>query len=299
MATVGSTNGNSGSSKVSSESKGPSANATGSVASAKAADTTKTAAETKTAGPVDSVSISKDADASPEPSDSVASLTGAWGDMAAAGADQTADQPEDRKAAGVEAIGGVLAADHAEWGGQVTTANGRTIERGHRENENGFSEKVAEYHEGTAVEGKTGKDRDVPWSASYISSVHDRAGVTNFPASASHSTYIKAAIEARGAGDTEAPYVGYRPTERAPQVGDMVCFNRENGNVSFDNQPEGFYASHCDIVREVGPGGILTQGGNVGDSVSVRTFTTDADGLLNDASQNFIAVLAAQNLEMR
>lgn len=198
-----------------------------------------------------------------------------------------------------EAIGKVLDQDHKDWGGQTTTSKGVPLTPGHREDEKGFSDRVGEYFRGTALAGTTGKDRDVPWSAAYISSVHERAGVTNFPASIRHSTYINNAIEARKNGDKQAPYLGYRPSERAPQVGDLVCFNRGNGTASFDDQRGGQYPSHCDFVKAVNPGSITTQGGNVGDSVSTRQFTTDASGLLNDKSQRWIAVLGPQNLEMK
>lgn len=203
----------------------------------------------------------------------------------------------DPNAAALERLDAVTSQDHKDWGGQTTTPKGQPIKPGHKEDEDSHYKKVGEYWNDTAMAGTDGKDTDQPWSAAYISSAHKRAGITNFPPSIRHSTYIKDAIDARNAGDKDAPYHGFRPEERAPKQGDLVCFGRENSSATFDNQQGGKYPSHCDFVKEVGDGYIETLGGNVGDSVSTRKFSTDENGMINDPNQRWIAVLAPNNLK--
>ena len=240
----------------------------------------------------DRTSISAEAKKPAQESDRVgAILSGLQADKPAeAGA-------SDPNAGALKKLDEVTSQDHKDWGGQTTTPKGEPIKEGHKENENSHYKKVGEYWNDTALKGTDGKDRDQPWSAAYISSAHKRAGVTNFPPSIRHSTYIKDAIDARKAGDKDAPYHGFKPEERAPKKGDLVCFGRENSSATFDNQQGGKYPSHCDFVKKVGDGYIETLGGNVGDSVSTRKFSTDENGKLNDPNQRWIAVLAPNNLK--
>lgn len=203
----------------------------------------------------------------------------------------------DPNAAALKKLDEVTSQDHKDWGGQTTTPKGEPIKAGHKENEDSHYKKVGEYWSDTAMAGTDGKDTDQPWSAAYISSAHKRAGVTNFPPSIRHSTYIKDAIDARKAGDKDAPYHGFKPEERAPKQGDLVCFGRADSSATFDDQQGGKYPSHCDFVKKVGDGYIETLGGNVGDSVSTRKFSTDENGKLNDPNQRWIAVLAPNNLK--
>ena len=48
-------------------------------------------------------------------------------------------------------------------------------------------------------------------------------------------------------------------------------------------------STHCDIVTSVQPNKILAIGGNVGDSVSQKTVTTDSNGRIN--AKDFFAVI--------
>ena len=48
------------------------------------------------------------------------------------------------------------------------------------------------------------------------------------------------------------PSSPHRPTERAPQVGDLICASRGGSGTTLDNLNRG--AGHCDIVVEVRPG---------------------------------------------
>ncbi len=102
------------------------------------------------------------------------------------------------------------------------------------------------------------------------------------------------AILKRQAEDESAAYWGYRLSEKAPEVGDMVVYSRQEG-IDYDNQPE-IYASPADIVTAVRPGEIDVIGGNVGHSVTKKTLSTDQDGLLTDNHYRWFAVLTPQDL---
>lgn len=192
-------------------------------------------------------------------------------------------------------IADITSADHQKYGGQTTTAKGDVVKPGVKENQSPLKEDIGRMWENVGVKGRDGSSSEA-WSAAYISDVMNRAGVDNFQKSIRHSEYINGAIEARKNGDTEASHWGYRTSERAPQAGDLVCFERASSGATFDDQRGGKYASHCDIVTGVRDGAIDTIGGNVGDSVSTRSFTTDADGMINDKAQKWIAILAPQQL---
>ena len=184
-----------------------------------------------------------------------------------------------------------------EWkyfGRQAYGIDGQLIRRGHSEEEDAVYKRVGYFWETGTGFRLDGRDRDWPWSAAFISTVHQDAGVgPQFLRSPAHARYIRDAIYKRQSGE-DAAYWGYRITERAPQVGDMVCYSRQRG-IDYDTQPVR-YKSHADIVTAVRPGEIDVVGGNVGHSVSKRTLRTDENGLLVDATRNWFAVLAPRDL---
>ena len=59
--------------------------------------------------------------------------------------------------------------------------------------------------------------------------------------------------------------------------------------ISFDSQPDDFYASHCDVVTKVTPTKIVAVGGNVSNRVKDSSFGA-VDGLLK-AKKEFICIL--------
>ena len=72
-----------------------------------------------------------------------------------------------------------------------------------------------------------GRDRNVPWSAAFISWVIKKAGAGNkFKYSGRHSKYIRDAIKKRKMNERRAAFKGYRINEVVPQVGDLVCASR-------------------------------------------------------------------------
>lgn len=185
-----------------------------------------------------------------------------------------------------------------EWkyfGRQAYRADGTVIRVGKKENESSVYKRVGYYWQRGTGLNYDGRDRNQPWSAAFISTMHRDSNVgPQFKRSPAHAKYIRDAISKKQAGDTSAAYWGYRLSERAPQIGDMVAYSRQKG-IDYDHQPE-YYKSHCDVVVAVRPGEIDVIGGNVGDSVSKKTLSTDQAGLLTDQRHNWFAVLAPNDL---
>jgi len=118
----------------------------------------------------------------------------------------------------------------------------------------------------------------VAWSAVFVSWVMVKAGAgSSFRYSSAHTEYVGEAKRNRIANNSN-PFKAYRTTEIAPRVGDLVCKERANSGVTYDNVDKGFRSSHCDIVTKVRPGQIETIGGNLSDSVRKDTVETDASG---------------------
>lgn len=133
---------------------------------------------------------------------------------------------------------------------------------------------------------------DNPWSAAFISWVMKEAGAGDrFEYSASHSTYITDAIADRKGKDSDALFFGYKLNEYSPEVGDLVSYSRQDG-VGFDTPAP--YKSHSDIVVAKRKGEIDVIGGNVSDSVTLKTLKTDSEGRLIDTSYDWFAVLGNQ-----
>ncbi len=117
------------------------------------------------------------------------------------------------------------------------------------------------------------------WSAAFISWVMDQSGAKDtFEKSASHSVYIRSAIQNRQ--KDIGSWKGYKPEEVKIKKGDLICYARQSG-VTYDSTSS--YASHCDLVRNVDRKQKVVKaiGGNVSDSVTESTFNIDEDGKLN------------------
>ncbi|MGY1807679.1 phage tail tip lysozyme [Blastococcus sp. SYSU D00669] len=134
-----------------------------------------------------------------------------------------------------------------------------------------------------------------PWSAVFVSYVMRRAGAgPDFPYSAAHQTYTRIARRNRLAGDRTKAFWGFRATEVAPRVGDLVCAARANSGATYDNigdaRPR---ATHCDVVTDVRRGQIRVVGGNVGQRVGEKWLNTRPDGRLDltGPQSRFFAVI--------
>lgn len=110
-----------------------------------------------------------------------------------------------------------------------------------------------------------------PWSAVFVSWVMQAAGARSFRGSRAHVVYVAAAKRNRLAGAHDNPFWAYRPTEVAPQIGDLVCFERSGSGVTYDNVDDGQHrASHCDVVTAIRPGFLRVVGGNVNQNVDAK-----------------------------
>lgn len=134
-----------------------------------------------------------------------------------------------------------------------------------------------------------------PWSAVFVSYVMRTAGAgPAFAYSAAHQTYIRAARRNRLTGNAANPFWGFRASEAAPRVGDLVCAARMRSGATYDNiadrRPR---ATHGDIVVEVHPGRIRVIGGNVGQTVGDKWLVTLPDGRLSltGRQRRFFAVI--------
>ena len=182
---------------------------------------------------------------------------------------------------------------HREWGffgRQQIDVSGKLVRRGGREAEEGYWKRVGDYWKVGVDKDLTGKDTHEPWSAAFISYVMKEAGLGDrFSYSDWHATYIRNSILARRRKDRTFAFWGYKLNERAPQVGDLVGYRRQGG-ITFNYQPT-VYKSHTDIVVAVRPGEIDVIGGNVKDSVTLKTLKTDAEGKLIDTQYKWFVVM--------
>ncbi|WP_213132711.1 DUF2272 domain-containing protein [Citrobacter sp. FP75] len=177
-----------------------------------------------------------------------------------------------------------------EWhffGEQRYNRSGGIVHSGNKEGEDGWWQRVGLYWAKIGRDDLDGRDHDWPWSAAFISWVMRQAGAGDrFSYSASHATYISKSIRDRNQGNAMALYWGYRLKERKPQIGDLVCWDRDPDKVvDYDHQHLGNYSSHTDLVVSVGTDEIDVIGGNVGNSVTRRPLTLTAEGFLSDGAQ--------------
>lgn len=190
----------------------------------------------------------------------------------------------------------VVAIATQEWelfGRQTIDIDGKLSHQGAQENDEGYWQRVGDYwHQGVHLD-LDGRDRDEAWSAAFMSWVMRSAGLgPRFYYSEWHAHYIHRSIRARRDGDQTFAFWGYRLSERAPQVGDLVGYARQD-DIDYDHQRQ-VYKSHTDVVVAVRPGQIDVIGGNVSDSVTKKTLRTDAEGKLIDTNHRWFVVMAAR-----
>jgi Uncharacterized protein conserved in bacteria (DUF2272) len=171
----------------------------------------------------------------------------------------------------------------ARYGRQVIVYSSdqppRTAQPGLKEREG--PQRIADYWAAVGHPERSGLD-NVAWSAAFISWDIESAGVPRdqFCPDQRHTIYVERLVErARQPG---AVLIPRRPSERAPQVGDLICASRAGSGTTLDNLNRG--AGHCDIVVEVKPGWAAAIGGNVGDSVTRSVFPLDEKGFLSPIS---------------
>lgn len=130
------------------------------------------------------------------------------------------------------------------------------------------------------------RDR-APWSSAFVSWVMRQAGAGNsFKHSTAHRVYVGGGKKARAAGDA-SKFWAYRISEARPEVGDIVVAERQSsakvpcGSTTYDNVDDGSArATHGDVVIEVRSDAIDVVGGNVADSVTLKTIKLDPNGFV-------------------
>jgi len=174
-------------------------------------------------------------------------------------------------------------AEWARFGRQVTiystTAPPRTEQLGVKERD--APERIHDYWTSVDKPNRTGLD-DIPWSAAFISWDIASAGVPRdlFCPDQTHTIYVERMVAREKRPG--AVFIPQLPSQRAPEVGDLICASRNGSGTTLDNLNRG--AGHCDIVVEVHPREVYAIGGNVGDSVTRSVFPLDESGFLSPIS---------------
>jgi hypothetical protein len=145
-----------------------------------------------------------------------------------------------------------------------------------------------------------GKDRDTPWSAAAISFMVRNAGkhfsrYNGFTFAPSHSRYMHASIKHRDAGDTNAPFWGFRLHEKRPEIGDLVGRWRESPRDYDDAATSDSFKSHSDIVISIKPDHVLAMGGNVRQSLNITRYSKTGAGFL--AAEDGVFILMSNRTD--
>ena len=126
-----------------------------------------------------------------------------------------------------------------------------------------------------------------PWSSAFISYLFHKAGAKDrFPYASAHSTYFQYAKKNRN--NKNAPLRGFRITEYAPKVGDIIVYTRQSGK-GYDSS--GFFPAHGELVIEKNNQSVKAIGGNVSNSVRISTYTLNPNGLLSTKEKAFFMVI--------
>ena len=123
--------------------------------------------------------------------------------------------------------------------------------------------------------------------SAFISFVVRNAAISGFLFAAAHSKYIHDAIVRRRAHDEDAPFWGFRLHERKPRIGDLTCQWRMTPVDFAEAGVSNAFRSHCDVVVEVKSTTVRALGGNVGNSVRLKTFALDDRGFLKPGNRLF------------
>jgi len=157
-----------------------------------------------------------------------------------------------------------------KWGRRYSE-EGHTMVEGGLEYEEPYAQVVRKYWQAVGY-NYDGYDRDKAWSGAFIAYILKEAGAEGIEGTASHSKYIRKAIQRRKSGDLKANYVAYRQNEKTAEVGDFICYSREPVRDLYDRTSS--YKSHCDLVVKKGSNYVEVIGGNVGNSVTKKKVPT-------------------------
>ena len=189
----------------------------------------------------------------------------------------------------------VVAVANNEWarfGYQTRDSDGNWVVVGLKENDNAVKDRVGDYWKNVGRDSIDGSNRDYAWSSAFISFIMSKVGgMFGIPwkKSSSHSRYIREYVKNRKEGKLDEPFVAYRINELPAQVGDLVCYAREDTEDDpYDRTSS--YASHCDIVVARRPNEIEVIGGNVAHSVSKKVLKA-VDGYVLDDHNRWFAII--------
>ena len=134
----------------------------------------------------------------------------------------------------------------------------------------------------SAVDAERAIAQRYAWSAAFICWVLRRAGAgSGFAYSSFHSTYIAAAYQNRVQQSASA-FKAYSARELLARPGDLLCttypVNGVAPSASLSQVRANTSGYHCDIVVQSAPGRLTLLGGNVADTVGMKTARTDARG---------------------
>jgi len=126
----------------------------------------------------------------------------------------------------------------------------------------------------------------VAWSSAFVSYIMRKANAKDdFKYSQSHADYIRDAIKNRKENNSNK-FKGYRLNEKKVEIGDLVCYARENG-VTYDTTR--YYTSHCDIITRIDDKYAYGIGGNVSDSVSLTKIPIK-NGFVQEGNRRFVLI---------
>ena len=177
------------------------------------------------------------------------------------------------------------------WGKTEINIFGYKIKTGKQEHYKSASWMVYRYWSvGCGIRTRNGQDREIPWSAAFISYVARMAGCgEDFPYHQSHSVYLNKFKD----GNEFFNLVEINTQEF--KIGDLVAYHRVNWDLTFKNMPNRFN-SHCDIITKITPNYIEVIGGNVSHSVTKKIIPLKEGKIdLTRTKQNWFA--HAQNMQ--
>ncbi|MEO9514523.1 MAG: DUF2272 domain-containing protein [Paracoccaceae bacterium] len=148
-----------------------------------------------------------------------------------------------------------------------------------------------------------------PWSAAFISFVFHKAGMTKdvFPFAPNHARYILRALQNRNLGesanDVQKKLTYHEIADFTPRVGDLVGYGSSIRKSKITNDtvkstsdvrlhlPNKHFPSHTDVVVDVGSERLKVVGGNVDQSIRVKSYELDGNRRIK-AGQKAFFVLA-------
>jgi hypothetical protein len=179
----------------------------------------------------------------------------------------------------------------ARFGYQTRDKEGNWIQIGHKEDDDGFFQRVGDYWRNIGWNDTDGRS-SAYWSSAFISFIMGGVGRLfgiPFKETHRHSNYINEYVKNRKEGKLKAPFVAYELYEKPAEVGDLLCYAYgDTEDNPYHNT--GKYKSHCDIVVNKTDSEIEVIGGNVANSVSKKVLKHQ-NGYITDTNNRWFAII--------